>query len=454
VPTNYSGQYQGAIRRQLDKTVLPLTIRYLVGYQFAEKIQMEKGAGVTWTATRFNRLPLPSAPLAEGVPPVGETMTISQVTGVALQWGDRVILTDVAETTTLYDLTKQAERLLSIQMREMTERNTYAVLASGTQVNYVASRGSRALLVAGDVMDLATINRTFADLENIGAPFYNGQMEPTQNRAIEHGPRMSEKGPMQSEHYVAITSPFVEQDLRQNPTVVQAWSYSDVTRLYINEIGYLAGIHFTKSNMLPRWTGVAAVTGTAGTAGSLAGAPTNYVIQVTANDVLNQLGETLVYQVSGAIAVTGPNGSISVTVPSTAGYLYNIYISLGGATSATNLGLTNSTAAPTIGPLAGQAALLPPGTTAVITGIGLYQIPPAAPATGVTVYPTFVFGKEYFACLQLENAKWTFLGEADKSDPLNQLRVIGWKLFEGFVILNQQFGARIESSVSNSGAFG
>src|SRR4029077_10580206 len=143
VPTNYSGQYQGAIRRQLDKTVLPLTIRYLVGYQFAEKIQMEKGAGVTWTATRFTRLPLPSAPLAEGVPPVGETMTISQVTGVALQWGDRVILTDVAETTTLYDLTKQAERLLSIQMREMTERNTYAVLASGTQVNYVASRGSR-----------------------------------------------------------------------------------------------------------------------------------------------------------------------------------------------------------------------------------------------------------------------------------------------------------------------
>jgi hypothetical protein len=205
--------------------------------------------------------------------------------------------------------------------------------------------------------------------------------------------------------------------------------------------------------MLPRWTGVAVVTGTPGTAGNLVSSG-NYVIQVTANDTLNQFGETLIYQVSGALAVTGPNGSISVTLPSTAGYLYNIYISQVGATTPTNLGLTNSPAAQTVGPLAGQAALLPPGTTAVITGIGLFQIPPAAPATGVTVYPTFVFGKEYYACLQLENAKWTFLGDADKSDPLNQLRVIGWKLFEGFVICNQQFGCRIESSVSNSGAFG
>jgi N4-gp56 family major capsid protein len=453
VATNVSSQYAAAIRRQLDKEVLPLTIRYLVGYQFADKKKMEKGAGVTWTATRFNRLPLPAAPLAEGVPPTGETLNISQVTGVALQWGDKVTLTDVAETTTLYDLVQQAKRLLAIQMKEMTERNTFALLASGTQVNYANSRGSRALLVAGDVLDTATINRTYADLENLGAPFYNGQMQPNVQRSIEHGASASEKSPKSSEHYVAITGPFQEQDLRQNPTIVQAWSYSDVNRLYINEIGYWGGIHFTKSNMLPRWTGVAQVNGTPGAAGSLAGG--NYLIQVTANDLLNQLGETLIYQVSANIVVGGGGtGSISVTVPSTAGYLYNVYITQPGSTTVANLALTSSASAQTTGPLAGQAAILPAGTTAVLTGIGLVQIPPAAPATGITVYPTFVFGQGYFACLQLEGAKWTFLGEADKSDVLNQLRVIGWKIFEGFVILNQQFGCRIETSVSNSGTFG
>jgi N4-gp56 family major capsid protein len=282
------------------------------------------------------------------VPPTGETLTISQVTGVALQWGDKVTLTDVAVTTTMYDLIQQSKRLLAIQIAETRERNTFAVLSGGTQVNYVNTRGSRAAIVAGDVMDLATINRTFADLENVGAPFYNGQVQPNVSRDIETGARNSEKAPKSSEHYVAITSPFVEQDLRQNPTIVTAWSYSDVTRLYINEIGYVAGIHFTKSNMLPRWTGVAQVNGTGGTAGSLA--TNSYFVQVTGTDSLNQFGESLIYQVSASISVTGPTGSISITMPSTAGYTYSVYV--GTTTSPNTLGLSSS--GPTSGPLSGR----------------------------------------------------------------------------------------------------
>ena len=70
------------------------------------------------------------------------------------------------------------------------------------------------------------------------------------------------------------------------------------------------------------------------------------------------------------------------------------------------------------------------------------------------MFPTYVFGRRAFASLRLEDLSWTRLFEADKSDPLNQLRVIGWKLFEGWTILNQQFLARIESTASNTGTFG
>ena len=100
----------------------------------------------------------------------------------------------------------------------------------GTQVNYVNQRGSRANLVAGDVLDVMTINRTYTDLENLGAPFYNGLMEPDVRREIEHGAAAPEKGPMSADHYVSIVSPLVENDLRQNSTIVTAWSYSDVSR--------------------------------------------------------------------------------------------------------------------------------------------------------------------------------------------------------------------------------
>jgi hypothetical protein len=72
-----------------------------------------------------------------------------------------------------------------------------------------------------------------------------------------------------------------------------------------------------------------------------------------------------------------------------------------------------------------------------ITGTGIAQTPPAAPATGLTVYPTFVFGRGAYAQVKLDDVKFTYLKDADKSDPLNQLRVIGWKTFYGTLISNQ-----------------
>jgi N4-gp56 family major capsid protein len=445
--TNTSAQFQADIRRILDHDVLRLAQRYLVVYQHARKKSLEKNSGTVWTATRFNRLPLPVGPLSEGVPPTGENITISQVTGIALQWGDKVTITDVAELTIEHDLIQQAKRLLGYQIAELKESNAFNQLASGTQVNYVNSRGARASIVAGDVLDPFTVNRTVSNLKNLGAPLIAGQTETNIQRGIEHNAKAVSKQPMSHEHYVAVGSPIVLNDFANNPTVVQAWSYSDVTRLYINEAGYWRGMHFCESNMVPSWVGVAAVNGTAGTAGSLATG--SYFVQVTGWDTQNQY-ESRIYQVSSSISVTGPTGSVSVTMPSTAGFTYAVYI--GTSSSPANLGL--STSGPTSGPYAGQAIQIPASTAVTITGTGLFQVPPAAPATGVTVFPTFVFGEDYFACLTLENIKWTSLFEADKSDPLNQLRVVGYKFFEGFVIENQQFGARIESSASNTGTFG
>ena len=116
-----------------------------------------------------------------------------------------------------------------------------------------------------------------------------------------------------------------------------------------------------------------------------------------------------------------------------------------------NLGL--AAAGPTSGPLAGQATQLPPGQVTVITGVGVAQVPPAAPATGVTVYPTFVFGKESFVQLELDALKMFYLKDADKSDPNNQIRIVSWKVFYGTMIMNNKFFMRIESSSAFTSTF-
>ncbi len=435
---NQASQFQADIENYIADETLPLARRQLVAYQFGDPLTLPKGRGVTYTATRYNRLPLPFAPLSEGVPPIGETMTIQQVTGTAQQWGDKVTLTDVAELTIKHPVFKKGTELVGLQIAETLERNTFNALLAGTQVNYVNSRGSRGALVAGDVLDTQTVIRTDAALETLGAPRFMGdEMTNTKVEADAGGSRAS-SNPRAMPHYVGIIHTLVVADFRQNPTVITAWSYSDLNRLYNYEVGEWSGVRFCKSNLVPYWTNYSQTNGSAGTVGALATG--TYYIIVTGQDTQNQY-ESYIASVSNSISVTGPTGSISVTLPSTVGYTYNVYA--GTTTSPSNLGVCAS--GPTVGPLQGQATQLAGGSTVIITGTGIAQTPPATPGSSLTVYPTFLFGRGAYGQVVLDNVKFSYLKDADKSDPLNQLRVIGWKCFYGSILENVSFMCRIES---------
>ena len=446
--TNTASQFQADIEAYIADETLPLARRQLVVYQFGDPLTLPKGRGTSYTATRYNRVPLPFAPLSEGVPPIGQAMTIQQVTAVAQQWGDKITITDVAELTIKHPLFKKATELIGLQMAETLERNTFNNLMAGTQVNFVNSRGSRAALIAGDVMNTHEVQRAVAALETLGAPRFMGdEMTDTKVEADAGGSRASEN-PRRMPHFVCVMHTLVFGDLGENNTVSQAWTYSDLNRLYNYEVGEWRGIRFCKSNLVPSFFGVAQINPVAGTVGSLATG--SYFIIVTGQDTQNQY-ESRIYQVSTSTAVTGPNGSLSVTLPTVVGFSFSVYIGT-SATNIANLGL--SVSGPTVGPLAGQATQMAGGQTVIITGFGISQVPPAAPATGVTVYPNFVFGRGAYGQVVLQNAQFTYLSDADKSDPLNQLRIVGWKMFYGMLIENQQFFMRIESASAFSANFG
>jgi N4-gp56 family major capsid protein len=447
MPTNVSTSFAADIESYIADQTLPLTRRQLVVYQFGDPLTLPKGRGVTYTATRYNRVPLPYAPLSEGVPPIGELMTIQQVTATALQWGDKITITDVAELTIKHPLFKKATELTGLQVAETLERNTFNNLLGFTQVNYVNSRGARASLVAGDVMNTHEINRGYAMLTNLGAPRFMGdELTDTKLDANAGGQRAS-ANPRGMPHYVCVCHAFVAADLRENQAIQYAWSHSDINRLYNFELGEWSGVRFTWSNLVPTYVGTAAPAATSsGTGGSL---PTGtYQVIVTGVDSQNQY-ETLISQTQTALSVTSP-ANILVTVPSTPGYTYNVYV--GNGQSPVNLGV--SAQGPTSGPLQGQATQIPPGTAVTVSGIGAFQIPPAAPANGVTVYPTYIFGRGAYGQVMLDDVKFTYLKDADKSDPLNQLRVIGWKAFYGTLIQNVQFAMRIESTSAFNATFG
>ena len=440
VNTSTSPGFQSDVELFIQEEVEPLARRQLVAYQFGKPLHLDTNRGVTYTATRFERLPLPFAQLQEGVAPVGEAVTLAQVTATAQQWGDSVIVTDVANLTIKHPIFQQAIQLVSLQMPETLERNTLNTLLSANQVNYANGRANRAALVATDVLTPHESNKIVGSLLTYGAPRFMG--DEREDMMIEAGSyRDPSKSPAVMQHYVGLMHPLPAQDMRENAQVNTAWAYSDINRLYNNELGPFGGVRFVETNMMPYWVGVALVTGTASAAGGTLATSTTYNIQVTGSPVQTSV-EQQIYQVSGNISVTGPTGSISVTLPTLPNYTFSVYI--GTSSSPTNLALT--AAGPSVGPLAGQATQLPSGATVVLTGIGAAQTPPAAPATGVYVFPTVFIGNHSYGQVILENPEFFYLTGADKSDRLNQTRVVSWKCFYGSIILNQAFLARVESS--------
>lgn len=443
--TNYSpGPTNQTISNDIElliaKKTLRIAQRKIVVTQFGEKLTIPKNQGVIYTATRYERIPLPAAPLSEGVAAAGQAVTIAQVSATAQQWGDLVRVTDVADMTIAHPLFKKATELLAIQQVETIERNAFTTLMTGSQVNYANGRANRAALVATDVMTPLEFSKIYGSLSTFGAPMFDGSEET--DVFVTAGAVKKPKDPASMPHYIAIMHNLVEQDMRQNSTIATAWSFSDVNRMYNGDLGYWGGIRATTSNMVPYWTGVAtAGNGTPSTTGGNLAANT-YYLQVTASPTLTSV-EQQIYQVGSGTVVGGSGaGSISITLPTLAGYVFSVYI--GTSSSPTNLALSSS--GPSTGPLAGQATQLASGSTVVLTGIGVSQTPPAAPATGVTVFPTFFMGKDAYGTCMLDNIKYTYLTMADKYDPMNQTRVATWKTMYGNIILNNAYFARTESS--------
>lgn len=441
--TNYSPGAAGQtiandIELHIQDEVLRIAQRQLVAYQFGQPLTLDKQTGVTYTATRYERLPLPFAPLSEGVAAAGEAITIAQVQATAQQWGDLVRVTDVADMTIKHPLFKQAIRLIGIQQPETIERNVLNQLLTATQVNYANGKATRFNLTTGDVMTPLEVGKIVGALRTFGAPSFMGD-ERVDMFVDADAYRDASKAPKSKPHYVALTHPLVEEDLLQNSTISTAFSYSDVNRLYNAEIGEWGGTRFCRTNMMPYWTGVAQINGAAGTAGGLATG--SYFIVVTAAPVATSV-EQKVYQVSSSISVTGPTGSIAVTLPVLPGYVFNVYV--GTSSTPSNLGLSAS--GPALGPLAGQATQLAGGQSVVITGVGTAQTPPAPVATGITVFPTIFVGMDAYGQVLLDDVEYHYLSQADKSDPQNQTRVVSWKMMYGTIILNQAYMARVEST--------
>jgi N4-gp56 family major capsid protein len=428
------------VGKLLARSYLNLTMGSL-----CDKLQMKDGAGLTAYMVRYARMNVPVATLTEGTTPTESTFALEEVTVTLDQWGDYVILTDVAELTTKHPVMEQAQKLLADNAARVMDREITVVMLAGTNVTYGdGSVTARNAITGAMIISDGLLKDARATLTNAGAPPFGGPAGDAQN---------SSKGYQRGSGYILVCGPEVVNDI-MTPSVnygsfVNIAAFTDPGLLLTGEVGKWLNFRVVESNFIPRFTrlgnttianasgsgfGVTGLTVTMSGpgAGTLANA-TTYAYKVTRKSLLRGFEEEI--SIIHTTATAAASSTCTFVLPSTAGYVYNIYFDKTSAsTTDAGLGLVAQN----------QAAGATVAVTAV-AGASAAQPPANIENTVSLVHPVFIVAQEALAWVGFYNTKILMSpATATKDDPLAQRRTIGYKYFGKSVIKDQTRLLRLE----------
>ena len=408
----------------LQDELLAIAEKLTVFQDMGETPTMPEGEGKTYSAQRYERLPLPGAPLTEGITPDSTPLVVNKVTAVLEQWGMVCSLTDVAMMTTKHPALQAAKDRLGNASAELQDREIQKVLMGGGTVVFPGGKTSRATLAAADVPTTDFVSGIVATLRQLGAPTFSGSM------------------------YGGVIDPFSEQDLAKDSTFVSSHQYAETTALFNAEIGRWRVVRWKRSNLLPILSALA--TGAGGVAGAaLTTLPTGdtgftagSTVKVTATlaDPTSGLDSR---QITTANVTNASAFDVQFTISATAPEgRYNLYVSTEGGTVPLYQGIVSK---PVGAQLQVNVAKVSGG---VSIGFNSGGAPAGAdpPATG-TVHTGYIFGKGAFAVPALGSRTQATLtpATATDSDPLQQRRKAGFKFMTKTCILNTDFFRRFEA---------
>ena len=193
----------------------------LVHDQFGQKHPIPKNGGKTIQFRKYSPLPKLTAPLAEGVTPDGQSLTMSVIEATVAQYGGYVTLSDVLLLTAIDNNLVQATKLLGAQAGATLDTITREVLNGGTNVIFAGDKNARTDLAVADILTVDDIKKAVRFLKNQNAEPISGS-------------------------WVAVIHPDVSYDLTSDPMWEAVKTY-DPSDLYEGEIGRLFGVRFVET---------------------------------------------------------------------------------------------------------------------------------------------------------------------------------------------------------------
>jgi len=415
--TSFSDLSSDAVSAYIRDELLDIAEKNVVFAQHAEQVTLPQHNSKTVQFSRYPRLALPMSPATEGTTPDSVALTVETVSAVVDQWILVVALTDLAQLTIKHPLVPIVTERLGMVQAELVDREIQKTLMAGTNVSFAnaisGSNTTRAGLTTGDVINAAEMRKLWALLNRQGAQRFG-------------------------KNYIFICDPEVSQDIASEDKFLSAHQLSQATAIFNNMIGEYLGFSVEVSNFIPTVTlgGSGDWTVAAATFTNSFGTET-VVVKLEAINSSTGLVEK-VYAIKNT-TVTSAEG-VRVTVPSTTGYLYNLYVANADniSTDETKLQLYSEAQAP--------ATVI--DVTALTTASATARRPQQSPASGVTIHTSYALGKEGYGMVKLSGDNLRVMstdGKPSDSDPAAQRKKISLKGSFKSLILNDDYFQRVES---------
>jgi len=226
-----AGSAAAELINQMQAMLLRVAEYDLVLEQFAQKDKAQDAKTVQWT--RVERLPVASSPqpLTEGVNPDAVGLTINRVTATLAEYGNVVMISNLAQLTARHNLVQAAIKVLGRnagQVRDQIIYNTLDIVPPNngfTSVFRVNNRPNDAAMQVGDQLSFAETTRIMTLLASRGAtPFPEGM-------------------------YALVVPSDVYGSLLNDPNYLAAQKSAALpTKIYRGEVGALVGMRVVHTN--------------------------------------------------------------------------------------------------------------------------------------------------------------------------------------------------------------
>ena len=421
----------------------PFSFRFA---EFMDPAKLESGHSITYKVIRKQRLKLPMAPATESETPSAKTVTLDTVSGTSSQYVLVTEFSDVLEMVAFHDVLAYHVETVKEAMSRLREKigsDSYVAL---TNVFYPDAVTTRAGLAAGNVLQSTVIKAAVTDLR-------------TGDKIVGPAtPWFGKNGDFAGLFHPAIESVLAEDAVFQ--AAATRGSNGQDGALAKNAIARWQGVQWFRCDFMPEYTNLTAGMASATIAdtvavtdstGGLNGfklttddagvgyvVATAYDLTVTRKHQYRGFEDGISSNLDYSTAAGTTTCAINCLTPTDADgiYVYNVYIgSDAGIKYLTNVenvlgGVTTV-----------LSALPTSGTTAPVA--------PGAFASTITVYPTWILGKEWARMLTLDNLKaFITKREATDSDPALQRRKVSAKLHMGSFIQRDDWAVRIETTAS------